>query len=101
MSTGIQRIAEMRVRTKRLYISLEASKPASCFDGGRKDPPVKEFTTVRGPIIEASYWTSRTVPEVVRDMLRISTPSGRFGTFSEDPVVVDSAMRSNLCLPSN
>jgi len=56
-STGIQKIEEMRVRRNGVYMSLETCELAMDFDGGRKDPPkaVKESTTVRGPVIAASY----------------------------------------------
>src|SRR6266404_2207147 len=99
--TGMQRIKEMRVRKNRLYNSLKASKLAIDFDGGKKDPPTaaKEPTTARGPITVESYWISRTVPKVVHDVLRISTPRGSFGRSREDSAAVGSAIRSVLSLP--
>src|SRR6266702_6006620 len=84
-------------------MSLATCKPAIDFGGGRKDPPTaaKESTTVRGPIIAGSYWTSRTVPEAVYEVLRISTPRGSFGSLSEDLATVGNAMRSILQPPSS
>jgi hypothetical protein len=84
------RVAEKRVRRRSKVISWATFEVVVSFGGGRKEPPrgTKKSKTERGGIRDASYWTSKTTPDSMREVLRITTPRGRTGYSGGSPALV-------------